>query len=1264
MSRRLAILTGALIVATACTLAGVARAPAVLADEPPVIVRGGEHAGFGRLVFDFPVGTPYTAEIVEGVLLVSLPTATRFDLSPLSRDLEDYIGPSRAGEDGKSVRIPLKAGFTMKHYTLGPKVVIDLIDPPGGLPQAASAAADGPPMAAASAEGGPTGEAAAEPKAAPATEPMADGAAATEQGAREAKHMADATPAAIAGGTPEATADTMPGTPPDAARDAAAAAPPAVPPAAAPADPPADPLQPTAEQGPRVMVRVGEHAGFSRMVFDWPFSVPFRIEEAPGKATIWFGRPAQLDLSRYRLDPPERVGALVPRAVAEGLAVDLALPKGARLTHFTDGPLVVVDVVGGELPANGTAQTANAPAAKKDVAPDKAAPEQPAPAPAAAPTELLPDAMKGQLAEAAAGAQETAAQAAPAEAAEAAEAMDPATPAAPAQPAKAPEAASGQSPAAAEPQPAAAGAEAASAPEVDLISANSSAAEASVDAAPGEPAKPRRSIALRFNWAEPVGAAAFLYGGRLWLVFDRPVKSDIAGKITKAAPALKPVEQLEHAAATILRLRLPVGFTAQLKTDGDDWVVDLRRHEAESLHELNAVVDYSDEQARLRVALQMPGQVITVTDPDLGALLWVVPSKAPGLAMARQFSLPEVRLLPTFQGLAVEPRSDRVTVALDEQGVLITGDGGFNVSAATLRESQSGDEVAFDTGRRLLDLETWRGAEPFLTRKQELQQTTVAADSGSADLARLDVARFYFAHGLASEALGALDLIERSPKRLDADPQLLLLRGASALLDNEFEAAAESLLHPALDSEWDAHLWRGALAAASEDWPSAAQFLRETEPLIEDYPAPVRNRLWLLAAEAQIQIADGAAAQQYLDQVRKNEPTVFDQARIDYLEGRRLVLEGETELASELWRTVAASGYGAAAARARLALIEQGMDDGTLSRVDAIADLEHLQFAWRGDTFEFVLLQRLGELYLEQNRFRDALLTMRQAASYLPHAVRSKTIAQRMREVFADLFMTDLGKAVPPVAALGIYREFRELTPGGEEGDRLVARLADRLVEVDLLEQAAELLQGQIDHRLAGQERAATGSRVAMIHLLDRRPKEALTVLAQTDMEELPESLVKERRLLRARALIESDRSGEGLGLLGEDKSEEAQRLRAQVYWTERRWPEAAATLEELLPETLPSEADQSEESARLIASLAVAYTLAGDRNGLADLDWRYGNFMTGTAQAEAFAMLTGDLNSGAIISIADELASVGTIQAFMVDYRERLGAPAESTLN
>ena len=55
----------------------------------------------------------------------------------------------------------------------------------------------------------------------------------------------------------------------------------------------------------------------------------------------------------------------------------------------------------------------------------------------------------------------------------------------------------------------------------------------------------------------------------------------------------------------------------------------------------------------------------------------------------------------------------------------------------------------------------------------------------------------------------------------------------------------------------------------------------------------------------------------------------------------------------------------------------------------------------------------------------------------------------------------------------------------------MIRRLAERLVSVDLLEQAAELLQYQVDNRLQGAARAQVATRLAVIYLLNRKPDKA-----------------------------------------------------------------------------------------------------------------------------------------------------------------------------
>ena len=100
----------------------------------------------------------------------------------------------------------------------------------------------------------------------------------------------------------------------------------------------------------------------------------------------------------------------------------------------------------------------------------------------------------------------------------------------------------------------------------------------------------------------------------------------------------------------------------------------------------------------------------------------------------------------------------------------------------------------------------------------------------------------------------------------------------------------------------------------------------------------------------------------------------------------------------------------------------------------------------------------------------------------------TRRIQDEAAETFDALFLAGKGDALPAIDALGLFYDFRELTPIGRRGDEMIRRLADRLVSVDLLDQAAELLQYQVDNRLQGAARAQVATRLAVIYLMNHKP--------------------------------------------------------------------------------------------------------------------------------------------------------------------------------
>jgi hypothetical protein len=329
---------------------------------------------------------------------------------------------------------------------------------------------------------------------------------------------------------------------------------------------------------------------------------------------------------------------------------------------------------------------------------------------------------------------------------------------------------------------------------------------------------------------------------------------------------------------------------------------------------------------------------------------------------------------------------------------------------------------------------------------------------------------------------------------------------------------------------------------------------------------------------------------------------------------------------------------------------------GAMRAADATEPLEALRFRWRGDSTELAIVGMLGEAYSELGRWRDALATMRGAADRFPHDPAARRLRTDMSTLFERLFLDGEADRLEPIQALGLFYEFSDLTPVGPNGDRIVRLLAGRLVHVDLLEQAAQLLQHQVDERLEGMSRAQVAADLAAIYLMDHKPDRALVALASSRQPNMPATLLADRRILEARALIELGRLEGAAELVERDRSEDAQRVRAEAAWRARDWQRAAAELRSLL--AMRSRAEPLDEHARqAVLRAGVAYTLAGDEAGVRALYREYAGDLANTPEADAFEVVaTGVSADGAAIrDVARAVARTDLLERFMQRLRERM---------
>ncbi|MCZ4280483.1 hypothetical protein O4H49_06825 [Kiloniella laminariae] len=783
---------------------------------------------------------------------------------------------------------------------------------------------------------------------------------------------------------------------------------------------------------------------------------------------------------------------------------------------------------------------------------------------------------------------------------------------------------------------------------------------------PGRSADLLPPTILNFNWPEPTGAAVFRRGEHLWLVFDRQGPENLHRAIEQMAPQFAPVDTLPIEGATVLRLSAPETQVPRMSKEGNRWTVDIRRRSSLPVQAIVSDLGQGEDGPEVRFLVKSVTRLLSLSHPELGDRLIVAPIAEPNLGSPKIDEFLQFRALPSYQGVVLQPTAEGLIVALTPRAVVVRSREELLVSGETARSLPRGGEVAPVPPIKMLDLQADRrgGESAYLGNLQKLQRAVTEATGLQQGLARLDLARFFFAHGRITEAIGMLELVAQENRRLSEDPSFKLLLGASQFLSDNFEEAEKTLADSALAGEWETALWQAALAASGQDWGPAAIGFAEADSLIDDLPPNVRNRLYFLAADTALHVGDTGKASLYLGKVLAGNPTEFETAQVDFLEGQRLFQDGMVEEAREIWKGLKYNRHRPTSARARHALTKLGIEEGTLAQEEGIEQLEQLRFAWRGDKFEFAILNELGDRYAEALDYRKSLHSLRQAASYFPHSDRADQVAKRMKEIFEGMYIEDGGSRIPPLSSIALYEEFKELTPLGEKGEMMIAKLADRLVDVDLLEQAGDLLADQVTYRLEGEEKARVGTRLSLIRLLEGAAEQSLTALDETEVSDMPEALKQQRLHLRARAMAELSQEDQALDLLAEDDSLDALRLKSDILWKMRRWNEAGKSLGKLIPSSPPTDRPLNEEESQAVINLAIAQTLAGDNEGLQLLRDNYGAVMGESPRDATFRLLTGSLDSGAVKSIAEELKQITQIQAFMDLYRERLESTPLSAIN
>ena len=341
--------------------------------------------------------------------------------------------------------------------------------------------------------------------------------------------------------------------------------------------------------------------------------------------------------------------------------------------------------------------------------------------------------------------------------------------------------------------------------------------------------------------------------------------------------------------------------------------------------------------------------------------------------------------------------------------------------------------------------------------------------------------------GLGEEAQAMLRLAAADDPAIAASADMAGLSGIAALLSGRLKEA-DGVADPRLDGTDEVTLWRAVRAAeAAPGSPAAAAGFAATAPLIAAYPRALRERLLPLAFETMIEGGQSAAAARLM-------PHLTDEPSLAMARAMLNEANGNIDGALGAYDILAAGRDRLVHATAAVRAVELRLRAGYIDTAHAADALDGLLFAWRGDSRELALRERVADLREQTGAWRSALAMLHETEALFPDD--KNAVHARLKSAFARLLHDAALDRLAPLELVALVDENSDLLPEGPAGEALEERLADRLLTLDLPQRAAPVLAKLMKTAPTAAGRAGFGARLAALRLRENDAQGALAALA------------------------------------------------------------------------------------------------------------------------------------------------------------------------
>ncbi len=458
-------------------------------------------------------------------------------------------------------------------------------------------------------------------------------------------------------------------------------------------------------------------------------------------------------------------------------------------------------------------------------------------------------------------------------------------------------------------------------------------------------------------------------------------------------------------------------------------------------------------------------------------------------------------------------------------------------------------------------------------------KSLIKAESGSQQIqARMSLARFYIAFSRYDQAEGELMLL---PLGKDGWPKFTLPRtllGAVLVLQGRGEEAM-NLLQNTQGEEPHRTIWLAAAETLAGEYVKAVHHFEGKLKQVTLYPEHIYEKLLITEGRALLGSQRYAELFEKMDVVSLRNPDKTMPREAKYFVAKANLELGQTERGRQLLAEVSEGMEDKLAVQSKRDFVLDLARTEDLGTKQLIMFLEDLRYMWRGDELEGDMLKELGKRYTQTRDYRLALNRYKTYAVAFPEEKDIEKITEKMRDTFIEVFQPANMMAMDKLGLLGMYYDFRELTPADRRGDVVVEDVGEVLGNSVLYSRAIDLFERQLEFRTTNPaKQAIMGAELAGMYRKKGDYAKAVKVLRKwTEKENLPTNIKRQVDIEKARVFLGRNRYKEACEILSGWLDDTVRQVQVDIAWQ----AEDYATVARLLSQMFDTEEHSGFENIR-----------------------------------------------------------------------------------